>query len=317
MNVNKPTIPLPPNVYIVPNVPVEKPGPNWLRVVCISDTHNTTDANNYPIPEADVLVHAGDLTTLGTTAQIDQFVGWIKSLTNIPLKIIIAGNHEVILDKEYYETNWRNFHPTKEDQQAAVDKLRSAGHGIVYLDNESYNIDGAKVLYEKSQKQIHAEGAATAAVTSEIAAVDPRQDWTLGYQIWGSPWQPEVPGWEFRAFNEERGKLHEIWKLIPTDTDILITHGPPQNHGDNHPEHSNVHIGCKELLERLSEVKPLYHVFGHAHRGYGVSQIEWPPEPIINGQQLVSPPTVCINASTLTVENRPLNMPFIVDLPPK
>lgn len=47
--------PLPPNVYISPHVPAEKPGPNWLRMVCISDTHNTTDANNYPIPEADIL----------------------------------------------------------------------------------------------------------------------------------------------------------------------------------------------------------------------------------------------------------------------
>ena len=45
---------LPPNVYIS-NVPAEKPGPNWLRMVCISDTHNMTDANNYPIPEADIL----------------------------------------------------------------------------------------------------------------------------------------------------------------------------------------------------------------------------------------------------------------------
>ncbi|KAG0017187.1 hypothetical protein BGZ80_008541 [Entomortierella chlamydospora] len=305
MDVDKPAITFPPNVYMVPNVPVEKPGPNWLRVVCISDTHNTTDANNYSIPEADVLVHAGDLTTLGTHAQLDQFVDWIKSLTDIPLKIIIAGNHEVILDKEYYETNWRKFHPEKEDQRAAVDKLRSAGHGIVYLDNESYNVDGAKILYEKSQKHIRVE-----------SAIDPRQDWTLGYQIWGSPYQPQVPGWEVKAFSKERGKLHEIWKLIPTDTDILITHGPPQDHGDNHPDDGNVHIGCKELLERLGEVKPLYHIFGHAHRGYGVSQIEWQPELINNGQQFV-PLTVCINATTCNVEERPLNMPFVIDLPPK
>ncbi|KAF9356580.1 metallophosphoesterase domain-containing protein 1 [Mortierella sp. AD094] len=322
MDVDKPATPLPPNVYMEPNVPVEKPGPNWLRMVCISDTHNTTDVNNYPIPEADILVHAGDFTKMGTTAQIDQFICWMKSLTNIPLKIIIAGNHEVILDKEFYETNWRNFHPAKEDQQAAVNKLRSAGHGIVYLDNESYNIDGAKILYKKWQKQekqnmkgktlqqIHAEGAAAA--TSEIAAVDPRQDWTEGYQVWGSPWQPEFFNW---AFNEERGKLHEIWKLIPTDTDILITHGPPEYHGDIVPE-NNVHAGCRELLERLRDIKPLYHVFGHIHQGYGVSQIEWPPEPTINGQQLVSP-TVCINASTCTVKYRPLNTPIIVDLPPK
>lgn len=46
---------LPPNVYVASTAPANKPGPNWLRMVCISDTHNTTDANNYPIPEADIL----------------------------------------------------------------------------------------------------------------------------------------------------------------------------------------------------------------------------------------------------------------------
>lgn len=47
--------PLPPNVFVAPDAPADKPGPNWLRMVCVSDTHNTTDANNYPVPEADIL----------------------------------------------------------------------------------------------------------------------------------------------------------------------------------------------------------------------------------------------------------------------
>jgi len=47
--------PLPPNVYLASDAPSEKPAANWLRMVCISDTHNTTDANNYSIPQADIL----------------------------------------------------------------------------------------------------------------------------------------------------------------------------------------------------------------------------------------------------------------------
>ena len=44
-------------------------------------------------------------------------------------------------------------------------------------------------------------------------------------KIWGSPWQPEFHNW---AFNLPRGdKLKEKWDMIPVDTDILITHGPP------------------------------------------------------------------------------------------
>ncbi len=46
-----------------------------------------------------------------------------------------------------------------------------------------------------------------------------------GLKIYGSPWQPRFFDW---AFNLNRGaELAEKWKLIPGDTDVLITHGPP------------------------------------------------------------------------------------------
>ncbi len=46
-----------------------------------------------------------------------------------------------------------------------------------------------------------------------------------GIKIWGSPWQPWFYDW---GFNLERGeKCLEKWNLIPKDTDILLTHGPP------------------------------------------------------------------------------------------
>ncbi|KAG0278993.1 metallophosphoesterase domain-containing protein 1 [Linnemannia gamsii] len=308
--------PLLPNVHVAFGRLVDKPGPNWLRMVCISDTHNKTDANNYHIPEADVLVHAGDFTKMGTTAQIDQFIDWLKSLTQIPIKIVVAGNHDVVLDKEFYEQHWHRFHTTKEDHQVAVDKLKAAGHGIIYLNNEGYIVNGAQLLHEKNQEQKnrsssgimtqHMDTTGGDAMDIDVSStVDPREGWVEGYRIWASPWQPEF--WEW-AFNEVRGKLKDIWKHIPEDTDILMTHGPPKYHGDIVPHDKNLHVGCEELLERLKVVRPLYHVFGHIHEGYGVSKIEWDEE---------DRSTVCINASTCTVNYKPLNPPIIVDLPPK
>jgi hypothetical protein len=38
------------------------PGPEWTRFVLISDTHSRTQ---YPVPEGDVLIHAGDLSSWG------------------------------------------------------------------------------------------------------------------------------------------------------------------------------------------------------------------------------------------------------------
>ena len=85
-------------------------------------------------------------------------------------------------------------------------------------------------------------------------------------KIWGSPWQPEFHNW---AFNLPRGeKLKEKWDLIPMNTDILITHGPPFGKLDYVP-YNNINVGCEELLKRVQEIKPKICVFGHIHEGHG------------------------------------------------
>jgi len=88
-----------------------------------------------------------------------------------------------------------------------------------------------------------------------------------GVKLWGSPWQPEFMDW---AYNLPRkgNELKEKWDLIPEDTDILITHGPPHGYLDKIP---NVveNLGCELLLERVETIKPKIHVFGHIHYGYG------------------------------------------------
>lgn len=56
------------------------------------------------------------------------------------------------------------------------------------------------------------------------------------------------------------------WEMIPSDTDILVTHTPPVGHGDLCC--SGVRAGCVELLSTVqNRVKPKYHVFGHIHEG--------------------------------------------------
>ena len=40
------------------NIPSRPTEPGWTRFICISDTH----CQIFPIPEGDVLIHAGDLT---------------------------------------------------------------------------------------------------------------------------------------------------------------------------------------------------------------------------------------------------------------
>ena len=54
--------------------------------------------------------------------------------------------------------------------------------------------------------------------------------------------------------------------LIPEGTDVVVTHEPPVMILD---ESAGIHWGNAPLFRRIMEVKPRYHLFGHAHEGYG------------------------------------------------
>jgi Icc-related predicted phosphoesterase len=87
--------------------------------------------------------------------------------------------------------------------------------------------------------------------------------------IYGSPWQPEFYNW---AFNLPRNgeALKAKWDAIPSNTDILITHGPAQTYLDTSGAPYNTPLlGCELLKERIELIKPKIHVCGHIHGGYG------------------------------------------------
>lgn len=123
-----------------------------------------------------------------------------------------------------------------------------------------------------------------------------------GVKFWGSPWQPTFFDW---AFNLPRGKaLQEKWDLIPEDTNVLITHGPPYGIADDVDSLSkyndDLHAGCKNLLGKVLDLPNLKaHIFGHIHGGYGTYGI---------GNKKF------INASTCTEQYKPNNKPIVIEL---
>lgn len=116
-----------------------------------------------------------------------------------------------------------------------------------------------------------------------------------GLKFWGAPWQPEFCNW---AFNLSRmdGSLAEKWALIPEDTDVLVTHGPPKGILDLVYDRR---VGCADLLDRVLKVKPKLHVFGHIHYSRG--------EQFFEGTHFV-------NAAICDETYSPVNAPVIVDL---
>lgn len=116
-----------------------------------------------------------------------------------------------------------------------------------------------------------------------------------GVIFYGSPWQPWFHSW---AFNLHRGPdIRAKWSLIPDRVDVLITHGPPLGHGDT--TYDGRAVGCEDLLHRIQAIEPRYHLFGHIHEGYGITQA---------GR------TIFVNASTCNLQYSPVNPPVVLDL---
>lgn len=87
-----------------------------------------------------------------------------------------------------------------------------------------------------------------------------------GWKFYGSPWTPRFNDW---AYNYKPTVADLVWRDIPDDTDILITHGPPRGVLDLAEDMEDrkriVQVGCKCLWNKVAEVEPLLHVFGHVH----------------------------------------------------
>jgi len=206
-----------------------------VRIAVISDTHMAHEG--LEIPDADVIVHAGDFCGHGTLEEVEVFAAFFRALPHRH-KIMIAGNHD-----------W----PLERTPNEARELLAGCG----YLQDEAVAIDGVN--------------------------------------FYGSPWQPRFLDW---AFNLDRGPLlAEKWALIPNDTDVLITHGPPRGHGD--VCFNGERAGCADLLRRVRDVQPKFHLFGHIHEGHG---------------RYEDGATTFINASSCTLMYEPTQAPFVVEL---
>jgi Icc-related predicted phosphoesterase len=119
-----------------------------------------------------------------------------------------------------------------------------------------------------------------------------------GIKFWGSPVTPFFHNW---AFNRWPDEIKPHWDMIPEEVDVLITHGPPKGILD-YTEYDRDNVGCSLLLEKVKQVKPKVHVFGHIHEARGKKEID---------------DTVFINASVVTLRYElRYEMPYIVNVEP-
>lgn len=95
-----------------------------------------------------------------------------------------------------------------------------------------------------------------------------------GMKIWGCPWSvpPVVTGgkwpfeWTFACATEKEAAKKA--SLIPSDTDILVSHAPPFTICDV-TKYGKMSAGSSALLNRVQDLRLKLHVFGHIHEGFG------------------------------------------------
>lgn len=96
-----------------------------MKICCISDTHD--QHYKLEIPECDLLIHAGDLTSTGKRTQVERFSEWFSGLPQARNKVCIAGNHDFIL----------------QDHSGMMYGLPNKNY--TYLEDSSTVIDGVKI----------------------------------------------------------------------------------------------------------------------------------------------------------------------------
>lgn len=155
-------------------------------------------------------------------------MGWLNAQP-FEHKVVIAGNHENILDP-------------KHDNPNNVTNTNSPPHNRNHKQKQRHNLNFGTLIYlcDTSTRLHFASGR------------------TLN--IYGSP-HTRGPG---NGAFQHRAGTDKFAHKVPDETDILVTHAPPRWHRDG-PGCS----GDEALLYEMLRVGPALGVCGHVHQGRG------------------------------------------------
>ena len=228
------------------------------------------------------------------------------------LKLVIAGNHDLELDKEYWMSHLDEG-DNAQDHARAVHIMTgplAAETGVTYLTEGTYNFclsNGAR------------------------------------FSLYASPYSPAFCDWAFEyARIEDRydgtcegfGGIKNITSsFIPNGVDIVMTHGPPLGIFDKCLSPWS-DVGCLHLHRAIRRARPRMHCFGHIHEGNRMKVVDWDckevhkrnamaeseedrkntyPDPV-KYSGIAGRHTLMVNAAIMNLGNVPTNAPWLVDL---
>jgi Icc-related predicted phosphoesterase len=209
--------------------------------------------NKVSIPDADMIIHAGDALSRGTYSELLTFLNRYEKLPHY-YKIYVPGNHDMITE-----------------QNEDLVKRECAKRNIVYLNNNSVKIEGIEIWGSAITPRFH------------------NWAWNRDSDLAGTSYSPDNPNFQ---------DIKPYWDAIPDTADIIITHGPPMGIKDI-SIYNGDSCGCRYLLNRVLDVKPKFHIFGHIHKWHGTTK---------------KAGITFVNASTCTEQYKPTNEPIIIEV---
>uniref|UniRef100_A0A7S1SFF1 Calcineurin-like phosphoesterase domain-containing protein n=1 Tax=Alexandrium catenella TaxID=2925 RepID=A0A7S1SFF1_ALECA len=222
--------------------------------------HRALD-KSFPLPPADILLHTGDVSNMGTDAELADFNGWLGEIKDRYKHIVvITGNHD-----------W-------------IDPISKVGSG---------ELAAADVL---SPAFMQAKMPNAKVLTNSMVELEGLKIYGSGWAPWYGLTQPGDK--ERMEWSPARSEIYQAWSKgepspthmygdIPAGIDILMTHEPAWGFFDaSWAEHWG---SSKELRAHIERAKPKAHLFGHVHEQRGVwersadgtyaSGVEYEPAP--------------------------------------
>lgn len=136
-----------------------------MNILHLSDTHGAHRSLG-SLPEADVIVHSGDIAMNGSSSEVLDFMRWFSALPYAH-KIFVAGNHDACL------------------YGAVIDGLDSNCH---YLCNSSVEIDGVTFYgVPMFMEDVDSPAASSPSMSlMKCLMINSGQQWTdVSNGIWG------------------------------------------------------------------------------------------------------------------------------------
>ncbi|APA13055.1 hypothetical protein SS1G_08560 [Sclerotinia sclerotiorum 1980 UF-70] len=179
------------------------------------------------MPDVDVLLHTGDLTNFGELNALKDSIKMMGTIT-AELKLVIAGNHDISLDKQ-----------NRVENMSDDEYLEYHHSALEIMTGQSAKDAGVTYLKEGTHTFTLKNGAK--------------------FTLYASPYTCGSMGFQYQI-NEDRfnyatqvapGQTSIATNPIPEGVDIVMTHGPPHTILD---QVDGEYKGCRNLLRAVGHV---------------------------------------------------------------